>query len=40
MVMNSDKHRLIIAEGNDHDIVEENPELVIKTIAELIGNIA
>lgn len=38
MVMNSDKHRLIIAEGNHHDIVEENPELVIKTIIELIGS--
>jgi len=39
MVMNSEKHQLIIAEGNNHDIVEENPELVLKTIIELIGRI-
>lgn len=40
MVMNSEKHRLLIAEGNHHDIVEENPELVIKTIVALIGSIS
>ena len=39
MVMNSEKHQLIIAEGNNHDIVEENPELVLKTIIELINRI-
>jgi pimeloyl-ACP methyl ester carboxylesterase len=39
MVMNSEKHQLIIAEGNHHDIVEENPELVLKTIRELINRI-
>jgi len=40
MVMNSDKHQLLIAEGNHHDIVEENPELVIQTIIELLGRIS
>jgi len=39
MIMNSEKHQLIIAEGNHHDIVEENPELVIKTIIGLINRI-
>jgi len=37
MVMNSEKHRLIVAEGNNHDIVDENPELVLKTIIELVS---
>lgn len=40
MVMNSEMHQLLIAEENHHDIVEENPELVIKTIIELIGRIS
>jgi len=40
MMMGSEKHQLLIAEGNHHDIVEENPELVIQTIIELIGNIS
>ncbi len=40
MVMNSAKHQLLIAEENHHDIVEENPELVIKTIIELIERIS
>ena len=35
MVMNSEKHRLIIAEGNNHDIPAENPQLVLSTIVEL-----
>ncbi|MGC9367356.1 MAG: hypothetical protein ACP5FK_10015, partial [bacterium] len=35
MVRVSDKHKLIIAEGNSHDIVKENPELVLNTIVEL-----
>jgi pimeloyl-ACP methyl ester carboxylesterase len=35
MVMNSEKHKLIIAEGNNHDILEGNPELVLNTIIEL-----
>lgn len=39
MVMNSKKHKLLIAEGNHHDSVKENPELVIKTIIELVENI-
>jgi pimeloyl-ACP methyl ester carboxylesterase len=37
MVRNSAKHELLIAEGNNHDIVDENPELVLRTIAELVN---
>lgn len=37
MVMNSEKHKLIIAQGNTHDILAENPELVVNTIIELIS---
>lgn len=36
MVMNSEKHKLIIADGNGHDIISENPKLVIITILELV----
>ena len=39
MVMNSEEHKLIIAEGNNHDILAENPELILKTIIELVGRI-
>jgi len=39
MVMNSQKHKLIIAEGNNHDVVQENPELVLNTIIELVNRI-
>jgi pimeloyl-ACP methyl ester carboxylesterase len=39
MVANSKKHQLLIAEGNNHDIVDENPELVTKTIIALINRI-
>lgn len=39
MVIHSGRHRLLIAEENHHDIVEENPELVIKTIVDLVGSI-
>jgi pimeloyl-ACP methyl ester carboxylesterase len=39
MVMNSEKHKLIIAEGNSHDIISENPGLVINTILELVTQI-
>ncbi|MFC2156711.1 alpha/beta fold hydrolase [Acidobacteriota bacterium] len=39
MVMNSENHRLIIAVGNNHDIVTENPDLVINTIVELVNRI-
>jgi len=35
MVMNSENHKLIIAEGNNHDILLENSELVLDTILEL-----
>jgi pimeloyl-ACP methyl ester carboxylesterase len=37
MVMHSKEHELIIAEGNNHDIVDENPALVVNTIAELVN---
>ena len=39
MTANSEKHQLLIAEGNNHDIVEENPELVLRIIIELIKRI-
>jgi hypothetical protein len=39
MVMNSEKHQLLIAEENHHDIVEENPDLVLDTIVGLVGQI-
>jgi pimeloyl-ACP methyl ester carboxylesterase len=39
MVMNSAKHKLLIAEGNNHDIVEENPEFVLNAILELVNRI-
>ena len=35
MVMNSEKHKLRIAQGNNHDILDENPELVLNTVIEL-----
>ena len=35
MVMNSENHKMIIAEGNNHDILMENPELVLNTVIEL-----
>jgi pimeloyl-ACP methyl ester carboxylesterase len=37
MVMGSEKHQLIIAEGNNHDILDENPELVLNAIIELVN---
>lgn len=39
MVKNSKNHKLIIAEGNKHDIVTENPELVLNTIIKLTNSI-
>jgi len=39
MVVNSENHTLRIAEGNNHDILFENPELVLNTIKELINRI-
>jgi hypothetical protein len=39
MVMNSEKHKLIVAETNSHDIISENPELVLNTILELVTSI-
>lgn len=39
MVLNSENHKMIIAEGNNHDILMENPELVLNTITELVNKI-
>lgn len=39
MVANSEKHKLLIAEGNNHDIVAENPELVLRTIVEFANRV-
>jgi hypothetical protein len=35
MVRESEMHEMIIAEGNGHDILDENPILVLNTIAGL-----
>jgi pimeloyl-ACP methyl ester carboxylesterase len=39
MIMHSEKHQLLIAEGNNHDILEENPGLVLNAIIELVNRI-
>ncbi|NHK31933.1 MAG: alpha/beta hydrolase [Asgard group archaeon] len=39
MVEKSEKHALLIAEGNSHNIINENPELVLKTIIDLVNAI-
>lgn len=39
MVKNSENHQMIIAEGNSHDIIRENPELVINAIKEMVNTI-
>jgi len=39
MVINSENHKLLIAEGNNHDITSENPDIVLSTIIELINTI-
>jgi len=39
MVADSERHRMVIAQGNNHDIVDENPELVVSTIARLVSEI-
>lgn len=39
MVVDSERHRMVIAQGNNHDIVDENPELVVSTIAQLVSEI-
>jgi len=35
MAMNSEQHKMIIAEGSNHDILSENPEIVLNAIVEL-----
>ena len=39
LVAGSESHQMVIAEGNHHDIVQENPDLVIETITELIDQL-
>lgn len=39
MVQNSEKHKLLIAEGNSHNIIAENPKLVLNSIIELVNSI-
>jgi pimeloyl-ACP methyl ester carboxylesterase len=39
MVADSEMHRMVIAEGNGHHIVAENPELVVNTIAQVVRDI-
>jgi pimeloyl-ACP methyl ester carboxylesterase len=39
MVMHSDKHQLLIAQGHNHDILEENPELVLQAIVDLVNRV-
>jgi len=39
MVKNSEKHELLIAKGNSHNIIAENPKLVLTTIIELVNEI-
>lgn len=39
MVGNSEKHKLILAPDNSHNMIEENPELIINTIVDLVNQI-
>ncbi|NHJ49476.1 MAG: alpha/beta hydrolase [Asgard group archaeon] len=39
IVKNSAKHKLIVAEGCSHNILGENPKLVIETIVKLVNSI-
>jgi pimeloyl-ACP methyl ester carboxylesterase len=39
MVMNSAKHQLLIAEGNNHDILAENAGLVLNAVIELVNRV-
>jgi pimeloyl-ACP methyl ester carboxylesterase len=39
MVTHSDRHQLLIAYKHNHDILEENPELVLDAIIELVNRI-
>jgi len=39
MVRHSEQHQLLIAEGNNHDIVEENPGLVLDTIIAMVDQL-
>jgi pimeloyl-ACP methyl ester carboxylesterase len=39
MVANSEKHRLLVAEGHNHDILDENPELILNGIVELVDRV-
>jgi hypothetical protein len=39
MVVHSVKHKLIITEGNGHDILTENPLIVLYAVIELVKTI-
>ena len=39
MVMHSVEHQLLIAEGHNHDILEENPQLILDGIIELVDRV-
>ena len=39
MVVSSEKHKLILAEDNSHNLIEENPELIITSIVDLVNQI-
>jgi pimeloyl-ACP methyl ester carboxylesterase len=39
MVANSEKHRLLVAERHNHDILDENPELILNGIVELANRV-
>jgi len=39
LVSESDNHRMVIADGSSHDIVHDDPDLVVSTINELVGKI-
>jgi len=40
MVITSENHKLVIAEDNSHNIIEENPTLIISTIVDLVNEIS
>lgn len=39
LVAGSENHTMIVAEANQHDIVDENPDLVLKTVLELLDRV-
>jgi pimeloyl-ACP methyl ester carboxylesterase len=39
MVMYSERHQLLVAEGHNHDILDENPDLVLNATIELVNRV-